>query len=338
MWGERRVWRRGGALDRCSGLNGGREWIGGGPRETAGRPRSSRGERVGSSTALPSILMFHASLLTLALVRSLIEPAAACTCADSAAGGWLMYPADGDEVAADAVMFWRGPQADATLTLVGPEGGVPLDIEWWVSGTGTDVAVLRPQQRLAASASYEFSDSVTSTTFATSSGGDAPAAVRADLGSVCVDVSSEYDGDCVGTEFTLDLPPLDSGFYVAELTDEAANTYRVLGDGDGVHPFGGMCTSTFPGWETASVRAAAVSLAGNLGEWSTTFGGDMPEGGSECLTVPAGPDCGCATSREGAAPSLFAVAIVAVARRRRTRILARYYGLPRLVRAARVQA
>ena len=66
----------------------------------------------------------------------------------------------------------------------------------WVSGTGYDVAVLRPQQGLAASASYEFSDGMTSTTFATSSGGDAPAAVHADLGSVCVDVNSEYDGDC----------------------------------------------------------------------------------------------------------------------------------------------
>lgn len=265
-------------------------------------------------------------MVALTLVRSLIEPAAACTCGETGQSGWLSYPADGDEVAADAAMFWRGPQADATFTLVGPEGDVPLDVEWWVSGSGRDVAVLRPQQRLAASASYEFADGVTATTFATGPDGESPAPGRAELGSVCITVGPPLSPDCSGegTTFTLELPPLASGFYVAELTNEAGESYRVLGDDEGVQPLGGVCSATSLDarfWATATVRAAAVSLAGDVGDWSSTFVGDMPAGGTQCLHPDDWHDdsgeCGCSSTPSGTGVALLAVAAVLWGRRRR---------------------
>lgn len=266
--------------------------------------------------------MVHVALFALALVRSLVGPAEACTCYEDFVGRGLIYPADGDEVAADAAVFWRGPQTEAAFTLAGPEGDVPLDIEWWVSGAGYDLALVRPRDDLAGSASYEFSDGVTATTFATSPEGASPAAAGAELGSVCIDVGEDCSGD--GTTFTLDLPPLASGFYVAELTNEEGDSYRVLGDDHGVRPSGGHCSATFldaSSWATATVRAASVSLAGDVGDWSSTFVGDMPAGGTQCLHPDHWHDdsgeCGCSSTPSGTGVALLAVAAGLWGRRRR---------------------
>ena len=248
-----------------------------------------------------------------------IGTAQACSCADSSADGWLIYPAEGDEVAADAALFWRGDEQDADFTVLGPDGAVAVDVEWWVSGTGTDVAVIRPRQGLDPDADYAFTNSTTTVAFSTGVEATSPVAGAAEPGSVCVDVSSEYDGDCSGTTFTLELPPLDAGFWMAELTDEAGESYRVLGDSEGVRPSRGLCSSTFldaTDWQTASVRAAEVSLAGDVGAWSATYSGEMPTSGTVCLDVenmvPA--RCGCGSAE--AAPALWLAAALAAALRR----------------------
>ncbi len=263
-------------------------------------------------------------VVTLAFLGSLVAPAAACTCGPTADGGWLIYPEAGEEVATDAALFWFGAQGEEAFGLTGPEGEVALDEEWWVSGTGYDVAVIRPQQRLFSGTSYTFSAGTTSSTFATGAEAASPTAVAAKLSSVCVEVGA--GGQCLGIAFTLELPALDSGFYLAELTDEAGNAYRVLGDGDGVYPYHGLCYANLldaSGWETASVRVAVVSLAGDLGEWSRTFVGDIPVWGTQCLAVQADPvaaaddGCGCGVTSGGASAALLGAALVAAARRRR---------------------
>jgi MYXO-CTERM domain-containing protein len=173
-------------------------------------------------------------------------------------------------------------------------------------------------EALAENAAYTLSDG-TDTFPITTDDSEATSPVDAEPASVCVEVASEYNGDCTGTTFTLDLPALDAGFYVAELTDESGASYRVLGDRDGVRPYRGLCSSTLidaSGWESAEVRVAVVATSGELGPWSATWSGDMPLGGSKCLIRTQEEEaCGCAS---GSAPYGIGalVALLAVARRR----------------------
>lgn len=273
-------------------------------------------------------------MLTVILVaafvfRVMVPPAHACICAEFGPRGGLWFPNQEEPVATDVAMFWHGTEDDAEFSLVGPDGAVPVVARWWQSGSGNDVAVVKPVLSLSANTSYELSHGDAVFSFSTGTQTTTPSPARAALERVCVDVLPEFDTMCNGTSFSFDLPALESGYYVAELTNEKGRIYTVFGTAKGVRAYRGRCYSNFDdarNWIDASARVAVVSDAGEFGPWSATFIGNVPEHGERCLAErPDGASaggrddagCGCGLARPATAAATALAAGAAVWRSRR---------------------
>ncbi len=242
------------------------------------------------------------SLVTLAWLSwgGLASPARACTCVyEERRSGYLLFPSEEVAVATDAALIWLHYGPSGELRLSGPTGAVALDVAEYDNGLD-GFRVARPREALEPESLYVVSDGSSSGYFYTSAESASPPPGEAVLDGVCGEHGA--GSDCVYYIIEFELPVLESGLYLVEIqqADHAPRYSLMQGDGRAVVGRG-VCGSSLEladDFAPMATRVAALSEAGELSPWSTTYTGALGDYYEKVCLEPLDLDsttspCGC---------------------------------------------